>query len=62
MSALLSPYVLLTFSGNNGGLNALLFLKRKMSNKHKKKIIESVEVLTLVTLFLSSIYAVAPVV
>jgi len=33
-----------------------------MSNRHKKKIIESVEVLTLVTLFLSSIYAVAPVV
>ena len=61
MSALLSPYVLLTFSGNNGGLNALLFLKN-MSKKHKKKIIESVEVLTLVTLFLSSIYAVAPVV
>ena len=61
MSALLSPYVLLTFSGNNGGLNALLFLKI-MSNRHKKKIIESVEVLTLVTLFLSSIYAVAPVV
>jgi hypothetical protein len=28
MSALLSPYVLLTFSGNNGGLNALLFLKK----------------------------------
>ena len=27
MSALLSPYVLLTFSGNNGGLNALLFKK-----------------------------------
>jgi hypothetical protein len=52
---------LLTFSGNNGGLNALLFLKN-MSKKHKKKIIESVEVLTLVTLFLSSIYAVAPVV
>jgi len=25
LSALLSPYVLLTFSGNNGGLNALLF-------------------------------------
>jgi hypothetical protein len=33
-----------------------------MSKKQKKKIIESVEVLTLVTLFLSSIYAVAPVV
>jgi len=60
LSALLSPYVLLTFSGNNGGLNALLF--KNMSNRHKKKIIESVEVLTLVTLFLSSIYAVAPVV
>jgi len=62
LSALLSPYVLLTFSGNNGGLIALLFLIRNMSNRHKKKIIESVEVLTLVTLFLSSIYAVAPVV
>jgi len=38
------------------------YLLKQMSKQQKKKIIESVEVLTLVTLFLSSIYAVAPVV
>ena len=63
MSALLSPYVKLTFSGKWRAASPPNFRKKvNMSNKTKNKILENIELLALVSIFVTSIYGVAPLV
>ena len=64
MSALLSPYVKLTISGKMEGASPPYFRKKvlNMSNKTKNKILENIELLALVSIFVTSIYGVAPLV
>tara|TARA_B100000989_G_scaffold112814_1_gene82852 strand:+ start:504 stop:695 length:192 start_codon:yes stop_codon:yes gene_type:complete len=63
LSALLSPYVKLT-SLEKWRAQALLILEKvlNMSNKTKNKILENIELLALVSIFVTSIYGVAPLV